>query len=168
MIATTTHWETIADCLREEISDYGALLSLFETQQQALLDRDAETVLRIAAEIEGNTKFLGQARTRREKVVAEFATENGASAGSTLRSLLFLIEPDARPLLNALIDEVNSLLHRTKRTSRHNYALLQSTVEVGREALGRLAPQALSSTYGTGGRVSVVTSPRISNLSASG
>ena len=48
----------------------------------------------------------------------EFAVSRGKPANSRLRDLLLVIEADARPLLEALIGEINLLLFRVRRTHR--------------------------------------------------
>lgn len=151
------HWEFIAECLREELADYGGLLHLFEDQQRALFNRDADNVLRLAHEIEAHTITIEGSRTRREQAVASLAVAYGQSSNATLRALLPQIEADARPLLEALINEVNTLLHRVRRTSRHNHTMLSRAVEVNQETMQQLAPNAFTKTYSPAGRVSVAS-----------
>ncbi len=168
MITTTTPWEFIAACLREELADYGGLLHLFEAQQRALFDRDAHTVLHLANEIEQHALSLAQSRNRREQAVAAFAGENARPTTASLRSLLPFIEADARPLIEALINEVNALLHRVRRTSRHNHSLLTRAVEVHQETLSHLRPNSFTKTYSPGGRLSVASSQATATLRAAG
>lgn len=149
------HWQLIADSLREELAEYGGLLALFEQQQQALLSRDADSVLRLAGEIEDQARILTDCRLRRERASASLATALGFAPDATLRSLLPQIEPDARPLLEALINEVNHLLHRVRRASRQNHSLLSRAVEIHQETLRQLRPDAFTKTYSAGGRISV-------------
>lgn len=151
----TIRWEFIAECLRTELADYGDLLRLFEAQQRALFNRDANAVLHHATDIENQARSLGDSRGRRERAVTSFALENGRPGSSSLRSLLPLIDPDARPLLEALINEINALLMRVRRTSRHNHTLLSRAVEVHQETLQHLRPQAFTRTYSPAGRMSV-------------
>ncbi|MBI5766943.1 MAG: flagellar export chaperone FlgN [Verrucomicrobia bacterium] len=165
---TTTHWEFIAECLRAELADYGGLLQLFEQQQQSLFNRDADAVLHLAGEIEAQARALAECRTRRELAVAAFAESCGRPRSNSLRSLLPDIEPDARPLLEALINEVNALLHRVRRTSRHNHSLLSRAVEVHQETLAQLRPNAFTKTYSPAGRVSVASTHSASTLRAAG
>lgn len=161
-------WETIADLLREELADYGGLLRLFEDQQASLLARDAQAVLRQASAIEEHAHVLAGSRGRRERAVSALATSLGRPAASTLRSLLPSLEPAAGPLLEALIDEVNRLLHRVRRVSRHNHALLQRTVELHQETLLHLRPQSFTKTYAPDGRVAVVAARPAASLRAEG
>ena len=167
-MTTFTSWASIAGCLREELADYGGLLHLFEAQQRALFDRDANTVLRLANEIEVHARTLAESRTRREAIVSTFAEENQRPTASSLRSLLPFVEADARPLLEALINEVNALLHRVRRTSRHNHSLLTRAVEVHQETLAHLRPNSFTKTYSPGGRVSVSSAHSSATLRAAG
>jgi flagellar biosynthesis/type III secretory pathway chaperone len=163
-----THWEPIVSSLREELAEYGGLLHLFDGQQRALFDRDAEAVLLQATLIESQSRTLADCRLRREKVVAAFAVELGRPANSTLRSLLPLVAAEARPLLEALIDEINRLLHRVRRTSRHNHTLLARAVEVHQETLQMLRPNTFTKTYSPSGRVSVAGGEVMGKLRAAG
>lgn len=163
-----TPWEFIAERLRDELADYGGLLRLFEEQQRALFDRDADAVLRLAADIESHARTVAESRCRREQAVAAFAEQHDRPATASLRSMLPLIEADARPLLEALINEVNTLLHRVRRTSRHNHTLLARAVDVHQETLQQLRPNAFTKTYSPVGRVSVAAAHAASTLRVAG
>ncbi len=163
-----TSWEMIADSLRQELADYGGLLHLFEQQQRSLFDRDPAAVMGLGAAIEVQARSIAVCRSRREQVVADFAAEHGHSRQSTLRSLLPLIEPNARPLLEALIDEVNALLHRVRRVSRHNHQLLARAVEVHQEVLQQLRPQSFTKTYSPSGAVAIAAATATPTLCAAG
>lgn len=164
----STHWEFIAECLRAELADYGGLLHLFEEQQRSLFDRNPDDVLRLANAIEGQARSVGESRCRREQAVAAFAQAHGKPSTTTLRAMLPLIDADARPLLEALINEVNTLLHRVRRTSRHNHTLLSRTLEVHQETLQQLRPNSFTKTYSPAGRVSLVSARPAATLRAAG
>jgi hypothetical protein len=125
------HWEPLAQYLRAELADYGGLLRLFDAQQRSRFNHDAEAVLRFASEIEVQARMLVDSRHRREQAVAAFAKRNCRPTTSSLRAMLPLIESDARPLLEALISEINLLLRRVRRASRHHYSMLSSTSKGG-------------------------------------
>ncbi len=163
-----TRWEDMADALRAELAEYGGLLHRFELQQQALLARDAAAVLQLSTEIEEQTRLAGDARRQRERIGASLARVLGQPESSTLRSLLPLIEAAARPLLEALIAEVNVLLHRVRRANRHNHALLARTVEAHQELLQQLRPHTFTKTYAPDGRVSVAAGAASSSLRVAG
>ena len=161
-------WEFIAQCLRDELADYGGLLGLFEQQQRALFDREADLVLHLANEIEAHARALSTSRTRREEAVGDFAEQIGLPRTTSLRAMLPSIDADARPLLEALINEVNTLLHRVRRTSRHNHSLLTRAVEVHQETLQQLRPQSFTKTYSPAGRISVAAAQPAVTLRAAG
>ncbi|HVU33773.1 MAG TPA: flagellar protein FlgN [Opitutaceae bacterium] len=162
-------WPAIAESLRAELAEYGELLRLFEAQQQSLFHRQPDEVLRYANEIEAQAGRLSEFREKREKIVSDFAADHGRPVSSSLRSMLGLIEADARPLLEALINEVNALLHRVRRTSRHNHTLLSRTVDLHQQTLELLRPSSFVKTYSPGGRVSVASAtPAMSTLRATG
>lgn len=161
-------WQEIAEKLRAELVEYGELLRLFEEQQRSLFNREPDQVLRYANDIDAQAHRLSDSRIQREQVVAEFAVANGQPRATSLRAMLPLIEADARPLLEALINEVNALLHRVRRTSRHNHTLLSRTVEMHQETLQQLRPQTFMKTYSPAGRISVATTLPSSTLRATG
>ncbi len=165
---TTIDWEFVADCLREELANYGDLLRLFELQQQQLFDRNATAVLHSGNAIESQARAVGASRLRREQAVSDLAESHRLPGATSLRALLPLIEPAARPLLEALIGEVNLLLHRVRRTSRHNHSLLARAVETHRETLQVLRPNAFTRTYSPTGYVSVAATGPASTLRAAG
>jgi hypothetical protein len=146
-------WEIIAQCLRAELADYGGLLNLFEEQQRSVSGRDPNSVLRFATRIESQARLVAQSRGRREQAVAVFAGDNGRPVTASLRAMLSLIEPDARPLLKALITEVNLLLHRVRRASQHSHSLLTRAVEVHHETMLHLRPHSVTKFGSSAGRI---------------
>lgn len=150
-----TAWETIAHCLRDELQEYGGLLGLFEEQQGALYRRDASAVLASVTTIEEQARLAAKKRLAREQIVREYAVALGRPADSTLRLLLPTFPDEVRPMLEALIDEVNRLVHRARRGARQNALLLQRAVEMHQEALRTLRPDSFTKTYSPHGQVSV-------------
>ncbi len=153
-------WTVIAESLRTEIAGFGGLLHLFEQQQHSLFTRDTDSVLRLSTEIETHTREMQQHRQQREQIVADFALAHQQPATATLRSLLPFIEADARPLLEALIAEVNRLIHRVRRLTRQNHQLLARTVESHQELMRTLRPDAFLQTYSAAGRKTLTSNAR--------
>jgi flagellar biosynthesis/type III secretory pathway chaperone len=160
--------EIIATALRAEIEEYGSLLGLFEEQQQMLFARQAERVLEINFEIEATTERLAALREHREQLVAEFARSAGQPAGSTLRSVLGFFASEVRPLFEALIREVNLLVHRVRQTSRHNRILLQRAIQSQQEILRAMDPGRFVQTYSAAGRVGVAAGRSVATLEVAG
>jgi flagellar biosynthesis/type III secretory pathway chaperone len=146
-------WPEIAEALRTEIAEYGALLHLFEEQQKQLFARRAESVLRLSGEIEAQVRGLHEYRRVREETVAALAAQHQRPAQSTLRSLFPFIAAEVHPLLEALIGEVNVLIHRVRRASRHNQMLLARAVEMHQQLLREILPDTFTQTYAPSGRV---------------
>ncbi len=151
-------WQTLTEALRAEISEYGGLLGTFEEQQAALFARDPDTVLRLSGEIETQLRLLHEQRRNREALVAAFAVEHGESPASTLRSLLPHFAAELRPLIEALVSEINLLIHRVRRVSRHNHSLLARSLENQQQMLRALRPDAFTHTYSPAGRVTLTAS----------
>jgi flagellar biosynthesis/type III secretory pathway chaperone len=158
-------WESIAHCLREELEEYGGLLGLFEEQQNALFRRDANGVLATVGAIESQARSATVKRQRREQLVSDLARSHSRDADTQLRSLLPYFPESVRPMMEALIDEVNRLIHRTRKHARQNADLLQRTIEMHQEALRSLRPDLFTKTYSPRGQVSVAktsSTPRVS------
>jgi flagellar biosynthesis/type III secretory pathway chaperone len=148
-------WELITECLRNELQEYGGLLALFEEQQASLLRRDADQVAALATAIENQTAAMQKGRERREQCVQAFAAEHGLASDSTLRQLFPHFPSEVRPLLGALIDEINHLIHRIRRDARHNQMLLARALQAHEEALRTLMPENFKArTYSAKGSVS--------------
>ena len=156
-------WQPLVDALRSELEEYGALLGLFDTQQNAIFSRDSESILLTVSTIEEQMQRVQTLRTQRENIVRNFAALHAQPANATLRSLLQFFAADARPLLEALIDEINHLVHRARRRSRQNHQLLSRAVEVRQELLQTLRPESFMKTYSARGRVALIT-PKITSV----
>lgn len=148
-----TSWEFIAECLRNELQEYGALLGLFEEQQANLLRRDADAVLALASAIEDRSRAAQAVRDHREQAVRRFALAISEGPDSTLRQLIPHFPAEVRPLIDALIDEINHLIHRVRRGARQNQVLLSRTVEAHQEVLRMLRPERFTKTYSPTGTV---------------
>jgi flagellar biosynthesis/type III secretory pathway chaperone len=164
----TSNWKIIIVQLRQELVDYGALLSSFDEQQRALFARQPDTVLRLSSVIKEQVDRVITSRAQRENAVNEFAEAHRMPPGSTLRSLLPLIDKDAHPLFEALIGEINLLLHRVRRTHRQNHTLLNHTVTMHRETLQLLRPNTFTKTYSPAGHLSMSSGRVASTLCAAG
>jgi hypothetical protein len=164
----TSNWKIIIVQLRQELVEYGALLSSFEAQQKALFARKPDVVLGLSSAIREQVERVIASRSQRELAVSEFAAAHRLPANSTLRSLFPLIDRDAHPLFDALIGEINLLLHRVRRTHRQNHTLLNHTVAMHRETLQLLRPNSFTRTYSQAGHVTVNAGRVASTLCAAG
>ncbi len=147
------------DALRAELTEYAALHTLFEQQQQNLLHRDADAVLAHIALIEEQTQRTHFARDHREATVRAYAEAAHESPTKTLRQLIPSYPEETRPLLKALADEINLLVHRLRRDARQNQSLLARTVQAHEEALRILLPEHFPHTYTPRGQLTPATNP---------
>lgn len=148
-------WDPIVEALRGELEEYGGLLRLFEEQQQKIFIRESEGVAALVPQLEQQAVAVRVRRGAREKLVREFGVARGRGADQSLRQLLPEFPADVRPLLEALIDEVNHLVHRARQRSRQNRLLLARVVELHQALLPSLRPQAFTKTYSRRGQLAV-------------
>jgi hypothetical protein len=143
----------IVPLLREELAAYGGLLATFDQQQWALLEREVDLVVETSLAIEKLVADAAEHRQARENWVQRFAEESAEDSASSLTSLLSHFPGEVRPLLKALILEINLLIRRVRRRARQNHDLLSQTVALSRELRERLNPSA-PRTYAPSGRMS--------------
>jgi flagellar biosynthesis/type III secretory pathway chaperone len=148
-------WTPIVDALRNELAEYGGLLQLIDGQQKKIFALDSVGVSEFVPQLEEQAGTAREKRTARESIVRQYAHEHGQQGEPTLRQLLPSFPAEVRPLLEALIDEINHLLQRTKKRTRQNQLLLSRLVEFHRELIPSLRPQAFTKTYSRHGQVSV-------------
>ena len=164
----TSDWSPVVDALRSELAEYGGLLRLFEEQQDRILALDASAVADYVPKLEQQAAAARYCRNTREDAVRGYATSHGCPADRTLRQLLTEFPVDVRPLLEALIDEINHLISRTKKRTHQNQLMLARLVEFHRELVPALRPQSFTKTYSRHGQVSVSTSAATPTYRATG
>lgn len=147
--------QSLVDCLRAEVTEYGSLIQLFEEQQRFLFKRDAAGVLRITGSIDRQAQVLLECRKKREAAVGELAKSEGLAGPPRLGSILPAVCDEARPLLQALVQEVNRAAGRLRRVSRHNRLFLIRTIENSQELLRRLRPGSFTKVYAPNGSVAI-------------
>ncbi len=161
-------WEEIAEHLRVEVAEYGALLHLFEEQQRLLFKRDAAGVVMTTTALDAQVHVLQECRLRREASVAAFASAHGEPPASTLRSLLPFVAREAQPLISALVADVNRLISKVRRASRQNRLFLSRTLENQQEIIRKFRPEAVTRTYSSMGRASYAAIGQVAALVAEG
>jgi len=161
-------WQNMADCLRAEVAEYARLLALFEEQQALLFKRDAAGVLRLTCEIEEQVDKLLACRQNREAAVDDFAQNQRICGATTLCSLIAHVSAEAKPLLQALVSELNRLVGRLRRISRHNRLFLIRTIENHQDLLRRLRPGSFTRIYAPDGSVSVAAARGVGAFAAEG
>jgi len=147
--------ERIIAALRHELEEYGGLLNAFDAQQQAILNRQPDTVLALEETLAAQLAVVKNLRSRREALVADFAGGDRPPSRVSLLGTIPSFREAIRPLVEALATEINRLIARTRRKAEQNQLLLARTVEVMQELCERLNPGAVSRTYAPNGRMKI-------------
>ena len=142
-----TFYQQVIDALRAELNEYGGLLHLFQQQQQYVLHHDPAGFLSLNEGVEEQIQRSIEKRLERERLVRETAIQAGVDPTSPLTSLLPYCPEPFRPLLSALIEEINDLLHRTQRRLRQNHMLLGQCLDLARQMVGMSRPELTTNTY---------------------
>lgn len=148
-------WTPLVEALRSELAEYGGMLQLIEAQQQKILALDSIGVADYVPQLEQQAELVRERRGERAALVRRFAAEHGRPGEVSLRKLLPDFPAEVRPLVEALVDEVNRLLQRTKRRNQQNQLMLGRLVDLHRNLIPALRPQSYTKTYSRRGYISV-------------
>jgi hypothetical protein len=143
----------LVEALRAELQEYGGLLHLFEEQQHFIVARNPAGFLSKNPEVEVQMGRVGECRRQRERLVEEMAVGLGWPKDSALSSLMTELPGAVRPLLRALMDEINALVAQVQRRTHQNRMLLAQAVELARQRLTSVDPHALPGTYSAQGTI---------------
>lgn len=156
--------ERIISALRAELEEYGGLLNVFDQQQQAILNRQPDTVLALEESLAAQLAVVRGLRSRREALVAEFAGGGRPPSRVSLLGTIPSFREPIRPLVEALASEINRLITRTRRKAEQNQLLLARTVEVMQELCEKVNPGSFSRTYAANGRMKIKAAPSSGRL----
>jgi flagellar biosynthesis/type III secretory pathway chaperone len=154
-VAAISPFEQIIDALRAELQEYGALLSVFDAQQQAILERKPDDVLELEGTITAQLGVVRTHRTRRESLLALLGNAATNAAKPTLFQSILQFPQPMRPLVEALATEVNRLISKVRRRAQQNQMLLKRTIEVTQELCERLQPGSTTRTYARDGKMKI-------------
>lgn len=146
-------FQCLLTALQTELQEYGGLLHLFDRQQKCIVHQDPTGFLDINIDVDEQIAKLTRCRQDREDLVRQAAMDFGQSAEITLAALTPFFPAELRPLIRALVDEINDLITRTQRRTRQNRMLLAQCVESARQLLAVSNPGALPGTYGAHGQI---------------
>lgn len=152
-IAIPNRHEQIVEALRAEMQEYGGLLNLFDEQQNAILNRNADGVTELEQTIEAQLATVRARRLHRERLVLGLTPD--ADPHPTLLQSILLFPQAMRPLIEALASEVNRLIGRVRRRAQQNQMLLARTIEVTQELCEKLKPGTVSRTYASNGKMKI-------------
>ena len=96
---------------------------------------------------------VSECRRERERVVEGLAEGLGWPRESSLSSLIAELPEAGRPLLRALMEEINALVGQVQRRTHQNRMLLSQAVELARQRLGAVDPHGMPGTYSAQGTI---------------
>ena len=132
--------QDLVNALRDELKEYGELLSLLDRQQQSVIGRVADEVFQSIGFVQRQGTAIAEARTRREGFAREIARDLCQEPDASFALLIPLLPAAYRPLVKALVDENNELLVRVQQRARQNHLLLSRSVELMQGLLDTLLP----------------------------
>ena len=145
--------QRLIDALREELQQYGEMLALLDTQQDLVVRRDSNEILKNLAVINGQTSVIQVARRERELRQQELNTNLRLLTNATFAELIRRLPQEHQPLVQALMDEINQCLRRVQHRARQNHLLLGRSTEMMQQFIATLFPSRMVTTYNQAGRV---------------
>ena len=145
--------EELIQILREELTQYGELLRLLEQQLELIVSRSAEGLFENLAAINSHIPVIAETRQKRDLLRRELAGTFGLSATASFRLLIQSSPEDYRPLLDALVTEINDLLGRAQQRLRQNHILLRRSIDLMQQMITSLFPTAIGRTYNQAGAI---------------
>lgn len=132
--------EELIESLREELQSYGEMLARLDEQQEQVMNRAPDELLRSTAGIETQSYSIQEARRFRESKQRAVALGLELAGDAGFGEIMPKVPGDYRPLLGALVQENNELLMRVHQRSRQNHILLCRSMELMSRLLGSLLP----------------------------
>lgn len=146
-------WEPLVETLRSELQEYGGLFNLLSRQQDGIIAREPDAVLSLNDEIEGQTQSVARLRRQREAMVTTLAGRAGEESPGTLRKIVPHFSDNVRPLLEALMTDINHMVRRNRQKARQNHLLLSRSIELTEKTLRVLQPENFTRTYKRTGKM---------------
>lgn len=141
MIATL---QKLIDSLRNELQQYGEMLALLEAQHEVVARRESASVLISIAAIEAQSAAIETARGERETVQRQLAWVYGRPEGENFQGLLPLLPDNYRPLVSALVQEINQLVRRVHECATENHSQLRRSLVLMERFIATISSQAQS------------------------
>jgi FlgN protein len=140
----TAPLQLLIDSLRHELQEYGEMLALLDAQQELTSQPGSESVLRSITAVEGQTAALSHARQARERCQRQLAWSLGLPESDTFAQLLPSLPCEYRPLVGALVIEINQLLEQVRARAEISHAQLRRSVHLMERFVATLSPEASS------------------------
>lgn len=121
-------WQRMVAVLFEEKSQYEALHALFKEQQELIVQRAADKLLRNVLAANRRLATIATVRLDREGCRRALAMTLGLPREINFTRLAVMLPPERRELLDGLIEETNRVLWRIHQWIRQNHQLLTSSL----------------------------------------
>lgn len=132
--------QALIDSLREELRQYGEMLVLLDEQQGRILRRRGPELLDTTTAVNQQGEAIRSARDQRETARRDLARRLDLSGDVPFTRLAAVLPADYRPLVSALVQENNQLLHRIQQRARQNYLLLRRSLDLLDQVIDSFAP----------------------------
>ena len=136
--------QSFIDALRSELQQYGALLALLEAHDAFRSCRAPDSLLSFAREIEAQSAALDAARNQRTSFQKQLACALGSPEGDSFQQIVPSLPEEYRPLVSALTQEVNELLHRLQERAELSHLQLHRSMELMQRFITGISPQVKS------------------------
>lgn len=138
-------FESIIQVLREELVLYGEALSLLERQRELLAPEVSDELADNVEALSELFERIAAVRARREHIRKAAAQAQQLAPRATIRELIGGAPPDYHPLLQALVDEINDLVARSRTRLLGNNFLLRRAIARELQKLSPIRPRAAGS-----------------------
>jgi len=144
-------WDELADALRDELAEYGGLLSLLDEQRDAIIERKIDALSGVDQKVQEQTAAAIRYRNIREEVCARLASNSGVEAEVTVKELLAYTPAGARPMFEALVIEGMDVALKAQYKVKRNSSLLSRAGELNEKLISTVAPSSTTKTYNARG-----------------
>ena len=149
----------LIEALREELTQYGELLALMQEQQELIINRQPQELLDNLTHVNTHMEKIANAREARHTGRSAVTGVIGAQNDITFRDMTDQLPEEYRPLLNALVEEINTLVDHIQKWLRQNHLLLQRSLDLMQRLVQEVFPQTKPKTYSRSGYISPVNPP---------
>ena len=154
------HLDKLVRNLREELIQYGELLSLLEQQQEMIVNRSADGLIQNLTSIHAQMAEIAKARGCREQCRSELAVSLDLDAELPIKEMYSSFPVEYQSLMQTLVDEVNELLIKANQRLRQNHLLLSRSLEFMQQLIQSLFPTQAGQTYDQSGLIGTTYVPQ--------
>lgn len=137
----------LIDLLRAELHEYGEMLAQLDQQQESVMARAADDVLRSVASINEQMGRIQAARQQREACQSETACLLNKPDDPMFQSVIPLLPEKFQVAVASLVRENNELLARVQRRAQQNHLLLTRSLQMMQQVINSLLPATPPTIY---------------------